>query len=122
MAISGTFGELSKDLHGTPTQAVSTQNWRARSVAVSAGAWTELGDGSSRNHLMVYSIDTNASKVILAHTNLSATSSNDLTSDLCGVPLAPGASLPFTLTGNIPVYARVVAAGAAGRLYLAEAL
>ncbi len=114
------FGQVARDANNYPVENLSVKNFRASMVAVTASGWSYLGDLLPRNHLLVVSPDTNTAKVILAPNN--TTASNDLTNAACGIPLSPDRSLPFDFTENIPVYARVVAAGAACKIYIAESL
>lgn len=122
MNVSGVVGAKALDRRGDRVELLSVKNWRAYTVALSAGAWTAIADGNPRSSILLRAAATNANDIIFSPSNLSAVASNDPTSAKCGMPVAPGASLPNSFTENLAIYARIVAGGAAGRLHVAEAL
>lgn len=122
MASTTTLGYMTRDGRGDTVELLSVRNWRASTAFLSAGEWTLLGDGAPRGAILIEAPTSNANNVILSHSNLSASASNDPTSTLCGIPLAPGANVPLSFTENLKVYARIVAGGASGKVHIAEAL
>lgn len=117
---TGVVGAMTPDRRGDKVETLSVKNWRASKKAITNAAWVSLSDGSPRSSIMMVSTSANPATIILGHS--SSTSSNDLTNAACGIPLAPGSSVAFSFTENIPVYARVVSGGGACSLYVAEAL
>jgi len=113
-------GLVARDGNRHPVESLSTINWRASKAQILNSAWTEIGDGERRNHLIVRTLTTATAVVVLSHSNTAG--SNDLTDAACGFPVSPGESIPLAITENVKVYARVESGGASTALYIAEAL
>jgi hypothetical protein len=120
--ITSPLGFMTRDGRGDTVELLSVRNWRPATIFLSAGQWTLLGDGAPRGAILIKAPITNGSNVILSHSTLSAVTSNDPTSVLCGMPLSPGENVPLSFTENLAVYGRIVAGGSAGKVHVAEAL
>ena len=113
------IGALARDARQHDTEFVSVREWRTARLDVPENAWVLVGTDERRNHILLQAPLANVSDIIISHTN-DATTSNNPASDLCGLTLRPGASVAFSITPNLPVYARVQAGGTAGRIAYAE--
>ena len=114
------IGALARDARQHDTEVVSVREWMTGRRTITNAAWVLLDFLGRRNHFILQAPSTNPSTIILSHSNLATEASNDTTSDLCGLELIAGSSMPMSMTKNLRVYARVKASGGDCKLVFAE--